>query len=170
VDTTIEPEVAGPVRVAGVGDLPDGWFVLFQARDQHGGLVEVGHSPEPELRELALLDVIANNADRKGGHLLNPTAGGLRGIDHGLTFHPEAKLRTVLWGWAGQVLLPGERERLGFLATELQTGGALHDRLGAHLTAAELAATRARVEQLLVDGVLPGPTRGRYPPVPWPLF
>ena len=59
-----------------------------------------------------LFDVVVNNADRKGGHVLHPAGGHLYGVDHGVCFHVEDKLRTVLWGWAGEPLPRGRREDL----------------------------------------------------------
>ena len=62
------------------------------------------HADDERLRRLAVLDAVINNADRKGGHLLPAADGRLYGIDHGVTFHAENKLRTLLWGWAGEPL------------------------------------------------------------------
>ena len=63
--------------------------------------VAVIHADDPDLRSLAVFDVLINNADRKGGHIL-ASAGHVFGVDHGVSFHTDNKLRTVLWGWAGQ--------------------------------------------------------------------
>ena len=62
--------------------------------------------------DIAVLDVVLNNADRKGGHVLPGWSGAVHGVDHGLTFHEEPKLRTVLWGFGGSHLLAEEREVL----------------------------------------------------------
>ena len=62
------------------------------------------HADDERLRRLAVLDAVINNADRKGGHLLPTAEGRLYGIDHGVTFNAENKLRTLLWGWAGEPL------------------------------------------------------------------
>ena len=56
------------------------------------------------LRRMAVFDVIVNNADRKGAHILAMPGGHRYGVDHGLTFHVQDKLRTVLWGWLGEAL------------------------------------------------------------------
>ena len=64
---------------------------------------------DPRLRRMAVLDAVMNNTDRKGGHIL-PVDGGrhIYGVDHGVTFSPVPKLRTVLWGWRGRPLAPDE--------------------------------------------------------------
>ena len=64
----------------------------------------LGHADDPRLRRMAVLDAVLNNADRKGGHVLPGPDGVVHGVDHGVCFHVEHKLRTVLWGWAGEPL------------------------------------------------------------------
>ena len=117
------------------------------------------------LRTIAVFDAVINNSDRKGGHLL-PTAGGeVYGIDHGVTFSVEDKLRTVLWQWAGAGLTPEARRALKSLRAELDRG--LGERLGELLTRREVRQTRFRVDRLLSTKCHPEPT-GDWPPVPWP--
>ncbi|MDO0928481.1 SCO1664 family protein [Streptomyces sp. TG1A-8] len=139
------------------------------------GLAEVGedrtallvHADDERLRRLAVLDAVINNADRKGGHLLPTADGRLYGIDHGVTFNVEDKLRTLLWGWAGEPL-PGDAvDVLEGLRASLAGGGALAARLAPLITPAEIAATRARVEALLASGRHPEPG-GEWPAIPWP--
>ncbi|WP_375481525.1 SCO1664 family protein [uncultured Jatrophihabitans sp.] len=117
------------------------------------------------LREIAVLDAVINNSDRKGGHLLPTARGEVYGIDHGVTFSVENKLRTVLWQWAGARLRP---QMLAVLA-DLRTGldAELGERLGELLTRREVRQTRFRVETLLSTGRHPEPS-GDWPPVPWP--
>ncbi len=69
---------------------------------------------------MAALDVVLNNADRKGGHVLDDGLGGLSGVDHGLTFNVDEKLRTVLWGWAGQPVDGETVEVVDRVATDLR--------------------------------------------------
>jgi uncharacterized repeat protein (TIGR03843 family) len=108
-----------------------------------------------------------NNADRKGGHVL-PMPGGHRyGVDHGVTFHHEPKLRTVLWGWAGAPLADEERVGVGAVLTAVR--GQLGADLSAHLTDLEIQALERRADRLLARGRLPGPHRG-WPAIPWPPF
>jgi uncharacterized repeat protein (TIGR03843 family) len=109
--------------------------------------------------------VVVNNADRKGGHVLHTKAGSLRGVDHGVCFHVDDKLRTALWGWVGRPLPAASRDVLTGLRRDL--AGALGARLCELLAADEVAATVARVDRLLAAGVYPEPRPGR-PAVPWP--
>jgi uncharacterized repeat protein (TIGR03843 family) len=108
---------------------------------------------------------VLNNADRKGGHLLPAVDGRVYGIDHGVTFAVPGKLRTLLWGWAGEPLPPEALAALTGLSGQL--AGSLGERLAALLTAAEVEAVRGRVDELLRTGVHPLPS-GEWPAVPWP--
>jgi uncharacterized repeat protein (TIGR03843 family) len=118
-----------------------------------------------QLRHIAVLDAVINNADRKGGHLLPTTGGHVYGVDHGVSFHVEDKLRTVLWQWAGARLPAGTCQVLDRLRDELDA--ALGDRLGELLTRREVRQTKLRLERLLSTGRHPEP-HGDWPPVPWP--
>jgi uncharacterized repeat protein (TIGR03843 family) len=117
------------------------------------------------LRHIALLDAVINNADRKGGHLLPTTTGHVYGVDHGVSFHVEDKLRTVLWQWAGARLPEDVRGVLQGLRADLDAR--LGGRLGELLTRREVNRTRARVDRLLASGRHPEPS-GDWPAVPWP--
>ncbi|WSY15119.1 SCO1664 family protein [Embleya sp. NBC_00896] len=123
------------------------------------------HAAADTLRRIAVFDAVINNADRKGGHLLPGPDGHVYGIDHGICFHVEDKLRTLLWGWAGEPLPATARAALTSLATELD--GALGARLGELITPDEVAATRERVRVLLELDKLPEPS-GRRHVIPWP--
>ncbi|MGW4276840.1 SCO1664 family protein [Streptomyces seoulensis] len=139
------------------------------------GFAEVGedrtallvHADDERLRRMAVLDAVINNADRKGGHLLPTADGRLYGIDHGVTFNVEDKLRTLLWGWAGEPLPAEAVGVLEGLRDALGEGGALAARLAGLITPAETDATRARVDALLASGVHPEPG-GQWPAIPWP--
>ncbi|MFJ2772340.1 SCO1664 family protein [Streptomyces sp. NPDC087300] len=149
------------------GDEPgDGWKAVGLAQVDEDRTALLVHADDVRLRRLAVLDAVINNGDRKGGHLL--TEGGrLHGIDHGVTFNAEDKLRTLLWGWAGE---PLPEEALGALRTlrdALKAGADLAERLAALITPAELDATRARVAALLSSGKHPEPG-GEWPAIPWP--
>ncbi|MDF2443041.1 MAG: hypothetical protein JWR01_1244 [Subtercola sp.] len=150
------------------GTMPEsGWRHVFDGRDEHDHPVSLIHEDSTELRRMAVFDVVTNNADRKGNHIL-PMPGGHRyGVDHGLTFHEEHKLRTVLWGFLGDELLPVEREGVERVRADL--GGALGEALTGLLTARELRALGLRCDRLLQSGRFPSP-RGQMPAVPWPLF
>jgi uncharacterized repeat protein (TIGR03843 family) len=110
---------------------------------------------------------VLNNADRKGGHLLPLPDGRVLGIDNGLCFSVEPKLRTVLWRWRGQPLTEPERTVLEQLRDGLR--GALGEELRPLLDPDEVAATSRRIEALLERGVLPRPDRNR-PAIPWPPY
>ena len=119
-----------------------------------------------ELRHLALFDAVINNTDRKIGHLLPDQNGHLFACDHGVTFHTEDKLRTVLWQWAGDSLTDEEIEILEKTAIFLNENGSL---LSAHLTEEELQATKSRIANLHSDGVMPLPSED-WPAIPWPAY
>ena len=149
--------------------LPEGWLVVLRAEGERGEPVLLVHRDEPALRRMALLDAVCNNADRKGGHVLRGVDGSVRGVDHGLTFNADDKLRTVLWGWAGDPLSSPERDTLGRLEEELAPGGPLAERLHPLLRLDEVARTRERVAELLAEGTLPEAS-GRWPAIPWPAL
>ncbi|MFD4692858.1 SCO1664 family protein [Streptomyces sp. NBC_00683] len=165
--------------VAGVHGLPpllglvedeepgDGWKAVGFAEVGEGRTALLVHADDPRLRRLAVLDAVINNGDRKGGHLLPAPGGRLFGIDHGVTFNADDKLRTLLWGWAGEPLTAEAVEVLDALAAELEPGAALATRLGELITAVELDALRGRVSGLRKSGRHPQPS-GEWPAIPWP--
>ena len=120
---------------------------------------------------MAVFDVVVNNADRKGGHVLAMPDGHRYGVDHGVCFHVDDKLRTVLWGWAGEPLRRrGRRRRDRRCATSSAARRASCARPLAELLAAdEVAALRRRCERLLRRGGCRVPS-GRWPAIPWPAF
>lgn len=123
---------------------------------------------EPSLWPFAVFDIVANNADRKVGHLLRELGTErVWGIDQGLTFHPVDKLRTVLWGFAGQSIPKDLIDAVELLHTALEEH--LHDRVSVMLGAAEADALSHRVEMLLRSPVHPLPPTNR-PAVPWPMW
>lgn len=145
----------------------DGWKPVAFAEVGEGRTALLVHADDPRLRRLSVLDAVINNGDRKGGHLLPAPDGRLYGIDHGVTFHAEDKLRTLLWGWAGEPLTDEAREVLAGLAAALAEGAPLATRLAELITAVELAAVRDRVAHLLRTGTHPQPS-GQWPSIPWP--
>ncbi len=119
------------------------------------------------LKPVAVFDAVINNTDRKGGHLLLDGDGKIWLIDHGICFHAQPKLRTVIWDFAGQPLPVGELQRLEALQGELQTGRPLRDVLSEYLTRQELRAMQQRIDRLLAEGVFPSPSEDGYS-YPWP--
>jgi uncharacterized repeat protein (TIGR03843 family) len=164
VDTDDEREL---VDVCPPSRVPQGWLGVLRARDGRGDPAVLAHADVPELRGMAVFDVVANNADRKGGHVLAGTDGRIYGVDHGLCLHVEQKLRTVLWGWVGQPMTPEVLEPLRRLRSALRA--TLADELGEHITRREVRALRARVDALLSAPCFPEPS-GYGPAIPWPAF
>lgn len=145
-------------------ELPSDWLTVTTGVTEDGDLVTLAHADNDDLKKIALFDALVNNADRKAGHLLLDQAGVLQGIDHGVTFNSEPKLRTVLWGWLGQEIpsqwLTDVEKFISHLdETEL-------DEL---LTKDELNEIFVRGEGLIETGMFPEPS-GNWPPVPWPIF
>ncbi|CAL9318452.1 SCO1664 family protein [Streptomyces sp. SudanB182_2057] len=148
------------------GEEPEpGWKAVGFADVGEGRTALLVHADDARLRRLAVLDAVINNADRKGGHLLPTADGRLYGIDHGVTFNVDGKLRTLLWGWAGE---PLPEEAVGVLkGLRDALDGPLGARLATLITTAEVDATRARVDALLTSGRHPEPG-GDWPAIPWP--
>ena len=122
---------------------------------------------DPRLRSLVLFDIIINNTDRKIGHLIPSTEGHLYGCDHGVTFHEEDKLRTVLWQWAGEKFTDSETDLLHkareiFLLSKREIIEGL-------IEVEEIEATIARIDRALAAGSFPQPNPD-WPAVPWPPF
>lgn len=166
VDTDDEREL---VDVRPAVDLPEGWLAVLRARNGRGEPAVLVHADVPELRGMAVFDVVTNNADRKGGHVLAGVDGHVYGVDHGLCLHVEPKLRTVLWGWVGQAMTAETVEPLRRLRAALDGTGPFRDELGAHVTRREVRALRARVDTLLTTPCFPEPA-GYGPAIPWPAF
>ncbi|MFE9767462.1 SCO1664 family protein [Streptomyces sp. NPDC005808] len=145
----------------------EGWKAIGFAEVAEGKTALLVHADDARLRRLAVLDAVINNADRKGGHLLPAGEGRLYGIDHGVTFNAENKLRTLLWGWAGESLPVEAVSVLSALRDGLAPGAPLATRLAELVTDAEVDATRARVEAMLASGKHPEPS-GEWPAIPWP--
>jgi uncharacterized repeat protein (TIGR03843 family) len=163
-----EPDpVQEAVTLVRESDVPEGYRYVFEGLDERDQVVSLVHEDTPELRRMAVFDAVVNNADRKGGHVLAMSDGHRYGVDHGLTFHVEHKLRTVLWGWAGELLTDDERDGLERLSDRLE--GGLGNRLLELVTPHEVEATRRRVKRLLRVGALPEPGQG-WRAIPWPPF
>ncbi|MFI5891360.1 SCO1664 family protein [Actinoplanes sp. NPDC051513] len=146
-------------------DVPQGWLPVANARDEDGDAYALAHADDPRLARLAVFDAVINNADRKGGHVLYPATGVIQGVDHGVSFHTENKLRTVLWGWTGKSLIGEAGDVLGGLASRLEAD--LGEALEQHLTVSEVQHIRLRVRRLLRGGRFPKPSQD-WPAIPWP--
>lgn len=159
---------AGPdlVDLVPAGKVPPGYLPILQAYDYAGDEVTLVHADDIRLRRMAVFDVLINNADRKGGHILSGVDGRVHGVDHGVSLHSEDKLRTVLWGWAGKPVDDETLAQVAILRDDLRSG--LGEALGEHVTGREIEALLARTVALLNDPVMPTPDRHR--PIPWPAF
>lgn len=161
-----DPEQS-PVDIVERGPLAAGVLHVLDAQDNYDRPVMLVHEDSAALRRMALFDLVANNTDRKGGHVLAMPDGHRYGVDHGLCFHVEDKLRTVLWGWAGQPLTDDEVAALGQLQAAFEDGPLSElDRL---ITVDEVTMTRRRIARLLRAGAFPDPGPG-WPSLPWPAF
>ena len=135
--------------------------------DESIDLAQFFSSDHSALRSMALFDAVVNNTDRKIGHLLPVNDEIVYGCDHGVTFHVEDKLRTVLWQWAGESLRDDEIQLLQRAGDSLN--GELRVQLEQLLTADEIDALEMRVNRLLNQGCFPHPSPD-WPAVPWPAF
>ena len=156
-----------PLTVLRDGPYGEGMAQELIDIDESIDLAQFFSSDHPALRSMALFDAIVNNTDRKIGHLLPLNSEIVYGCDHGVTFHVEDKLRTVLWQWAGDLLTDDEVELLQRAASSLQ--GELRVKLEQLLTNDEIDALAMRVNRLLTDGCFPHPSPD-WPAVPWPAF
>jgi len=156
-----------PPTVLRDGPYGEGMVQLWVDVDETVDLAWLARSDHPDLRRMAVLDVVVNNADRKGGHLLPTPDGRVFGVDHGVCFAVPDKLRTLLWQWRGEPLTDEATDVLEMLSDDL--ADRLGDRLEELLTVSEVRAARRRVGRLLRTGVHPEPS-GDWPAIPWPPF
>src|SRR5262249_38986286 len=145
--------------------VPAGWRRVTSARDQRGRMYALVHADDARLARMAVFDAVINNADRKGGHVISTVDGRVYGVDHGVCFHAEDKLRTVLWGWVGEPLPAECVELLERLRREMAPR--LGPTLAQDLTEMELGSLTMRVERLLATRCFPGPGED-WPSIPWP--
>lgn len=162
-DTPEDPAV----DVCAPTDVPGGWRVVMEGQTYDGTDVVLVHEDSVELRRMAAFDLLINNADRKGGHILRTPKGRLRGIDHGLTFHDEPKVRTVLWGWSGQPFGDDMCAALESLLAALSDDTNIRRQCETYVSPREFAALTDRLKHLLESPVFPSPDPG-YPSLPWP--
>jgi uncharacterized repeat protein (TIGR03843 family) len=154
------------VDVLAPESVPQGWRSVLRAHDRFGDPAVLAHADHPSVRLMAALDVVLNNADRKGGHVLHGTDGNVYGVDHGICMHRELKLRTVLWGWMGESL-PGDV--LDMLKTLRAGLDDLAAAIAEHVTPSEVRALRFRLDELLGAGKFPTPGED-WRAIPWPAF
>ncbi len=156
-----------PPTVLRDGPFGPGMCQLWIDVDESVDLTVLARSDHPDLRRMAVFDAVVNNADRKGGHLLPTADGHVFGVDHGVCFSVEDKLRTLLWQWRGRRLDDESLDVLSRLRGELD--GSLGEGLRALLHRKEVGRTVARVDRLLQTRRFPMPSRD-WPAIPWPPF
>ena len=156
-----------PTTVLRDGPFGPGMVQLWVDVDPEVDLAAFVRRDVPGLRRMAVFDAVVNNADRKGGHILPTPDGHVHGVDHGICFSVEPKLRTLLWRWAGSPLPAEAVQVLERLTDDLL--GDLGERLHEHLTRREVRRTQQRVAELLRTGRHPEPS-GEWPALPWPPF
>lgn len=162
-----DPELDAVNLISGTSVPAAGWRHVLEGYDDDDSPVTLIHEDTSTLRRMAVFDIIVNNADRKGNHVLAMEGGHRYGVDHGLTFHTEHKLRTVLWGWVGDTLDP--EELAGLAQVKAGLAGELGESLSALVTPSEIVALSDRCDRLAATARFPAP-RGSMPAVPWPLF
>ena len=156
-----------PPTVMREGPYGPGMCQLWVDVDESVDLQALARSDHPDLRRMSVFDAVVNNADRKGGHLLPRADGRVQGVDHGICFSTEDKLRTLLWQWRGDLLTEEAVEVLSRVRAELE--GELGTQLQGLLTGSEVRATTARVDRLLASRRHPQPSQD-WPAIPWPPF
>ncbi|EMY35877.1 hypothetical protein D477_001689 [Arthrobacter crystallopoietes BAB-32] len=143
----------------GIGSLQ--WFIENDLHEHYFTLYAESPETHNVLAQIALLDCVANNTDRKSGHVLRGQDGHVWGIDHGLCFSADFKLRTVIWDFAGEPIADGLLEDIAPLAETVP------EDVADLLDDAEISALQRRVRRLLRERVLPVDTTGMR--FPWPL-
>jgi uncharacterized repeat protein (TIGR03843 family) len=160
-------EIVPPTVLRDGTEYGEGSVQLFINADPEAHYFTMRGTDDEAFKRIAAFDVIANNADRKGGHILRDGEGRIWGIDHGITFHVESKLRTVIWEYAGDPIpddLINDIRRVGAQLDD--QNDALTVALNGLLSSAELDALRRRIERVLRRPRYPSPTGGRS--MPWP--
>lgn len=145
-------------------ETPDGWHSILSGTDEDGDVVVLAHAPDNTLAKLAVFDALINNADRKAGHILADNDGRIFAIDHGVTFHHEDKLRTVLWGWIDKPIHEQLLDDIERIIPLINTS-----ELTELLNAEEIEALHQRAHSLITDRTYPTPNP-HWPAVPWPVF
>lgn len=156
-----------PLTILRDGPFGQGMVQEWIDIDVEVDLAEFFSQDDPQLRKMALFDAVINNTDRKIGHLLPHPEGKLYGCDHGVTFHHEYKLRTVLWQWAGSDLSKEELNSLESLQGILETDESAI--LQSLITPVEVVALQSRIQELIKMRCFPLPST-EWPAIPWPAF
>jgi len=154
-----------PPTVLRDGPFGEGMVQQWIELDQSVDLSLFYRTDHPGLRAMALFDAVVNNTDRKIGHLLPSVGGDVLGCDHGVTFHEDDKLRTVLWQWAGKPLSINEVSSLEALLLAIE----INEEIRSLISANEYEALQNRIRRLISTSEFPSPS-DEWPAVPWPPF
>jgi uncharacterized repeat protein (TIGR03843 family) len=147
-------------------DIPQDYLKVLQGYDELNKLITLAHKDDRDLRNLCLFDLVINNADRKGGHLLMDTDHKMWAIDHGVSWHQESKIRTVLWGW---IDIAFNDEDITLLEKAKNVLQAWKEEDFNYLSEIEIEQSIQRVDELLEINAFPQPG-DQWPAVPWPIF
>ncbi|MEJ2756889.1 MAG: SCO1664 family protein [Anaerolineales bacterium] len=158
----VPPTVFRKEGPAGPGSLQ-----LYIEHDPEYHFFEFSPEDKARTRAVALFDVVLNNTDRKGGHVIIDHDGKIWLIDHGVCFHVDPKLRTVIWDFAEMPLTPAEQTQLERLQQRLEPDSELTHKLQHYLTQREIQAIAGRIEKTLKAGKFPSPSENRHS-IPWP--
>jgi uncharacterized repeat protein (TIGR03843 family) len=160
-------ELVPPTIYRRKGPLGPGSLQVYVDHDPNLHFFTFDEADKQRLRPAVLFDLAANNADRKGGHVLRGEDGHLWLIDHGLCFHVDEKLRTVIWDFGGEPFPPEQAADLERVEEEISSRGPARAILEEHLRPAEVSALAARIRRLLARGCFPLPPTSRRS-YPWP--
>ena len=149
------------------GPIGPGSVQLFIEHDPEYHYFNFEEKDRQRLRSVALFDILINNADRKGSHILVDTEDRLWLIDHGICFHVEDKLRTVIWDFAGESLPEDLCEDISKFSKLMRKTSPNTEKLTEHISKDELQALTARADRLLSAGQFPDPHASRRFQ-PWP--
>lgn len=169
VSESLKWHLVPPTVYRKTGPLGPGSLQLFIQHDPEYHYFNFTLEDQEKVRTVVAFDVIINNADRKGGHLLFDAEHHMWAIDHGICFHVEPKLRTVLWNFAGQPIPDNLCSEMQTFSNSLTTNHQLKEQLNKHLTKREIEAMRKRTENLLIAQIFPHPPKNSRP-YPWPLI
>jgi uncharacterized repeat protein (TIGR03843 family) len=167
VSETLGWEIVPPTIFRSDGPYGPGSLQLYIQAEPDVHYFTLSDADKPALRQIALFDLLINNADRKGGHLLKDLAGKLWVIDHGICFHEEPKLRTVIWDFAGEPIDDKLLEDVAQFHTRLTHERDLKTAINSLLSPPEVTALRRRAAALLAERCYPAPTPGERN-FPWP--
>ncbi len=160
VQTWIEGEVSDLVDLLRPEQLDETWLPVVAGVDERDRPIFLAHRDDPRLRAMCLFDLVINNSDRKGGHII-ADGDHVFGVDHGVSMHVEDKFRTVLWGFAGETFTDDEAAILQRVPELSGPPKGLNEQ--------EWEAMSERAGSLLSEGVFPRPSN-QWPAIPWPAW